>query len=364
MPDQSLTVLVSPLDWGLGHASRCVPLVRALLEAGHRVILAGSGRSLLLLRDEFPDLPYYAIRGFSPDYTDSNRMILHLMKQFPAFIRSMISENRDLSTLLSGESVDVVIADNRYGLRNRKTHNILITHQVMVIPPKWMRPFAFLIRFTLKCLISAFDTCWIPDEPEVPGLSGDLAHRYPLPARARFIGPLSRFSTAEEKSAQKDPLAVAAILSGPEPQRSMLESLIIRQLKGSPYRVTLVSGKPEDEGKTEDDGNIRKYAYLPAELLKAVIQSAALVICRSGYSSVMDLAALGAKALFVPTPGQTEQHYLAELHGTAGTSFYRQQQELNLSEDIPIAIGYRGFQPRPAGSSLSSAIGSLQKKSP
>ena len=363
MQPKPLNILISPLDWGLGHAARCTPIISRLIESGHKVTVAGSGRSLIMLQKEFLSLESFEMQGFSPSYPESGNMALHLFLRLPQFIGTMVREHRELKKLLSQKHFDIIISDNRYGFRNKNTRSILITHQVMIKTPGWLR-FAeyFFYRVSLM-LISGFDECWIPDDKESPGLSGELSHKYPLPANAMFIGPLSRFQQVEllhkkDISERK----ITAIISGPEPQRSLFEAMVTKQLREFNQPAILVGGKPESDNIAATESNLTISPYLASAELHSVISGSSLVICRSGYSSIMDLQALGVKALFVPTPGQTEQIYLARLHQEAGTALWRTQDDLNLKADIPEAIKYPCFIKKPTGNGLVAAIDALKKK--
>ena len=363
MQPKSLNILVSPLDWGLGHASRCIPIINQLLKAGHKVTLAGSGRSLILLQKEFPSLESLDLRSFSPTFSSSGNTIIHLILLLPDFIRSIYREHRELKDLISRNHFDVILSDNRYGLWNKKVQSILITHQVMIKTPSWLRFAEYLIYRISRLMIGYFDECWIPDYKESPGLSGDLSHKYPKPGNARFIGPLSRFQQ-EENSFEKIPgdEKITAIISGPEPQRGIFEDILTKQLAAANQQSTIITGKPESEITIVTNGNLTIAPHLSVREMSSVINSSSLVICRSGYSSIMDLQALGAKALFVPTPGQTEQIYLAELHQKSGTALWQAQEALNLEVDIGKAMEYAGFKKNTTESGISSAIADLKKK--
>ena len=214
-----------------------------------------------------------------------------------------------------------------------------------------------------RLLISRFDECWIPDHGQQPGLSGDLSHKYKLPGNARFIGPLSRFGNREpsggKSTAERN---VLAIISGPEPQRSIFEELVVRQLSKMEVTAMIVGGKPEAKAGNAIKAKPEILPYLATEQLAAAILSSSLIICRPGYSSVMDLQALGAKALFVPTPGQTEQEYLAGLYSQNGIAMSRQQENLDLSADLNEAMDFAGFKKQATGEKYKTVLNALQKK--
>lgn len=357
-------VLISPLDWGLGHASRCIPIIRQLIVVGHRVTIAGFGRSLALLQKEFPQLESIELKGFSPSYSEHGNTILHLFLLLPKFVATIFLEHYTLKKLISHYKFDIIISDNRYGLWNKKVKNILITHQVMIKTPSWLRFGEYLI-YRISCLmIGRFDECWIPDYKESPGLSGDLSHKYPVPGNAKYIGPLSRFQQSE-----KDPVnthgegEILAIVSGPEPQRSIFEDILIKHLSGLNQPSTIITGKPELTETRVLNGTLTITPHVSVGEMSSLITSSSIVICRSGYSSIMDLHALGAKALFVPTPGQTEQLYLAEFHHKAGITMWKLQEQLNIKVDVADALNYTGFKVKsPFTQDMAAAVANLKKK--
>jgi uncharacterized protein (TIGR00661 family) len=363
MQPKPLHILISPLDWGLGHASRCIPVIQELIKARHNVTIAGYGRSLILLQKEFPHLDSVNLKGFSPSYSQTGKMVLHLFLLLPQFIGSIFREHHNLNNLLKLYHFDVIISDNRYGLWNKQVRSILITHQVMVKTPGWLKFAEYPIYLVSRLMLSRFDECWIPDYKESPGLSGELSHKYPLPENAKFIGPLSRFNQQESSSEKKTgERKIAALISGPEPQRSIFEDLVTKQLLELNQPATIVSGKPESESKPTFKDNLTILPHLSTPEMSGLIKTSSIVICRSGYSSIMDLHALFSKALFVPTTGQTEQIYLAELHQQSGTAMWRKQETLNLKSDIEEALTYQGFNKGISRQGLSAVIADLKKK--
>lgn len=359
-----LNILISQLDWGLGHASRCIPIIKQLIQIGHKVTIAGSGRSLVLLQKEFPHLESIELKGFSPSYSKSRNMMLHLVLLLPQFIVAIFREHSDLKKLILHYDFDIIISDNRYGLWNKRIRSIFITHQVMVKTPAWLRFAEYGLYRISRFMISRFDECWIPDYKEEPWISGDLAHKYPLPANVKFIGPLSRFQQPEKTFRNEAGKGmITAIISGPEPQRSIFQELLTKQLSGINMPVTIISGMPDSEKDAVTINNLTILPHLAMDQLKEVILSSSLVICRSGYSSIMDLHTLGVKALFVPTPGQTEQIYLADLHQKSGTALWQLQENLNLDVDIENALKYSGFITNDTNiSALVEAVADLKKK--
>jgi len=324
-----LSFLICPLDWGLGHAARCVPLIRSLLNRSHRVVIAADRRPLAFLQSEFPDLETIRLPGVNVTYPGSGWMTLKLLMQAPNLLLGVRRECRLLERLVRRHKFDVVISDNRFGLFTRRARCVYVTHQLWIpCPPrlKWLEP---LLHQAHRRILARYDECWIPDFPGGRNLSGELSHRAGLPANARFIGPLSRFrlSSASEAGAGCDLLA---ILSGPEPQRTIFQKMIREQAGTVTGRVLIVEGKPDDAAGRRRLGNLEIVPHLPTAELQRELTAARAILSRPGYSTLMDLAALGRNAILVPTPGQTEQEYLARRATGLGWCHSQAQKGFNL----------------------------------
>ncbi len=305
-------ILVCPLDWGIGHASRCVPVIRELLKQGHRVTLAADRLPLEFLREAFPDLPSLRFPGFRVRYPDGGRMAWKMMLSAPAMIRGIVREHRHLSVLIEKYDIDLVISDNRFGLWSRKIPSVYITHQLMIKMPGGMKAFEGLFHWWHKSIINKYSACWIPDVESTPSLSGELSHKYALPGHATFVGPLSRFSRPGQVSVNQQPVRVLALISGPEPQRAIFERIMLNLLEEFAEPAVLLRGLPGNQEKLSAGPHLDIYPHLPDNEIITLIKQAEIIISRPGYSTIMDLVALGKSAVLVPTPGQTEQRYLAE----------------------------------------------------
>ncbi len=329
-------ILVAPLDWGLGHATRCIPVIRALLKRNATVIIAGSGSSAELLKQEFPHLSHYSLPGYNPRYPANGNMVLSMAAQLPRFIKTIYREHAAVNNLVKKENIDVIIADNRYGCYSSKAYSVFITHQLTILmPPGFKRMEPIVNRFNAR-QISRFNACWVP-APD-PVLLNNLLPRQ-LPAHARFVGYLSRFN-AQKTETKYD---VVAIASGPDPQRKMLVNMLRAQLKEAPLDVYLVQGQPRGNEKIYPYNNFTEANHLGAEKLNTVMAQAGIIIARSGYSTIMDLIALGKKAIFIPTPGQTEQQYLAAQLMEQGIAFSMEQHNFNFRQAIKESDKFGGF---------------------
>lgn len=331
MTNKLQRILVCPLDWGLGHASRCIPLIYAFLAEGHEVFLAGSGTSATLLKQTFPTLPFIPFESFTLRYSSGSSQVWAVLKALPHLFKRIQTERKELATIVKEHRITQVVSDNRFGCYCQDVKSIYITHQVCVKLPF---PFGFLEPLVARWhrnIMEKYDECWIPDFQELErSLAGKLSHPKRIPANAQYIGPLSRFKTVVKHdvldsdsvigSASKMPkqfqgsTLTLAILSGVEPQRSIFEGYLLDSLQLElTDKVVLVQGLPQHGCTPYYVGKVEVYPSLDTTTLQALVQQASRIICRSGYSTVMDMHALGKlpACTFVPTPGQPEQEYLA-----------------------------------------------------
>jgi uncharacterized protein (TIGR00661 family) len=329
-------VLVAPLDWGLGHATRCIPIIRLLRELGCEVILAGSGSSLTLLRTEFPELKAEELPGYQPTYPASGSMMMKLAVQVPKFISAVLKENSATEKLVSMHSIDLVISDNRYGCYSRKVPSIFITHQLNLLAPFGWGWLAALANYVTHIFIKRFSECWVPD---LPGsvLSGKLSQTGN--PRVKFVGPLSRMQVYP----QTNKYDLLVVISGPEPQRTLFENMAKKEIIKSGKKTLIVRGVMGSEHQRIADG-VEVVDYLNSEKLSQAMAESKMVLSRSGYSTIMDLAKLGKRAIFVPTPGQTEQEYLAHRFRQQQVAYFMEQKSFSLTEAWKEAENYTGFQ--------------------
>lgn len=328
------TILICPLDWGLGHTTRCVPIINKLLRLNYKVIIGADKNPLAFLQQEFPNIQYVVIPGYEVSY-DEKGSFFKLFTESLKFNNFIKKEHELIDDIIKKHNIDIIISDNRYGLYSKKVKSILITHQLYPKVPIGKA----IAHHKIEKLIANFDRCWIPDTETSENLSGDLAHLKPFNHRHQFIGVLSRFSnlasldTLIEQTYNFD---LIAILSGPEPQRSIFEKLILDQIEKHNLKAIIVRGLPNCSlsGAEMHNSELTVFNHLQTEELHKYIQQSKLVVCRAGYSSIMDLATLNKKAILVPTPGQTEQEYLAKYHHKKGNFYTQQQNELDLKKAI------------------------------
>jgi uncharacterized protein (TIGR00661 family) len=302
-------VLVAPLDWGLGHATRCVPIINELIIQGYKVFIAGEKAVASLLKKEFLNIEIIPLKGYNVSYNKGKQSFwLKMFAQIPKILAAINYENKWLETIIDIYKIDAVIADNRFGLYNKNVKTIFITHQLNIQTGNiFANKIAQKINYKY---IHKFSECWVPDEAGENNLAGILSHPSSLPNTVvKYIGSLSRFTKLVVEKTND----VAIVLSGPEPQRTVFENIILQQIKKSKLNIVIARGLPNTDVPINiENESVRIVNHLSANDLNILIQSSKIVIARSGYSTVMDLAALQQKAIFVPTPGQTEQEYLAK----------------------------------------------------
>jgi UDP-N-acetylglucosamine transferase subunit ALG13 len=330
-------ILVAPLNWGLGHATRCIPIIHALLQQGASVYVASDGAAFQLLKKEFPDLPIFELPAYNVRYIFTN-MVLSMALQMPKILRGCVQEYFWLKRFIKTHGIDIVISDNRYGFFNKSVYSIFMTHQVNI-----QAPFSFIVNGVNRFWIKKFDICWIPDFEYTPNLAGELAHGGLVKSlKTKYLGALSRLKKYDTPKRYK----AIFVLSGPEPQRTLFENKIISQLKNKDFSTDLfVLVRGVTDGKILDfrSKNLRIHNYLTTKDLNQKILESDILIARSGYSTIMDLAALGIKAILVPTPGQTEQEYLAQQLAEQKLFFTQKQAEMDLTIALEEVKSYAGF---------------------
>jgi uncharacterized protein (TIGR00661 family) len=330
-------ILICPLDWGLGHATRCIPIIRMLLEQNAEVIIAADKGPLALLKNEFPQLTFVTLKGYGISYSKLLPMTLSMLLSIPKILSGIKHEHEELKKIVDQYAIDIVISDNRYGCWNNKTKNIFITHQLMIKTPFGEKALHTIVAKYLK----QYDECWVPDLEGENNLSGDLSHKYPVLENAYFIGALSRFSKKETTAFAYD---IMAVLSGPEPQRSIFEKMVVEQLSKTNLKALVVCGLPSYTFSEKTVGEIKIVPHLDSKKMQEAVISSAVILSRSGYSSVMDLAILNKKVIFVPTPGQTEQEYLAKELKRKNIAFYQKQSRFDLKTALKENENYSGFK--------------------
>ncbi len=325
-------VLVVPLDWGLGHATRDIPLIHELLNAGCEVLIAAEGKHAALLSREFPQITILPLPGYHIQYSQKGLFFgLKIIQQIPKIWKAVRYEQAWLRKTVADLGIDAVISDNRFGLYHPDIPCVFISHQLLIKTPFGGITERLLQRINYK-YIRRYSACWIPDFAGEPNLSGILAHPGTLPEHTTYLGCLSRFEPMENVEKKYDLLA---LISGPEPQRTNLEELLLAQVKQIPgMKALIVSGRPDQAEKREIAPGIFQVSHLGAKELNEAMLASDMVLSRSGYTTLMDLAKLNKKAILIPTPGQSEQEYLGKYLMQKGYFYSLPQHQFNLQKAL------------------------------
>ena len=336
-------ILMSPLDWGLGHATRCIPIIRELLRLDCDVWLAGDSYQKRLLQEEFPSLTILELPGYKIRYSKSNTGFrLRMIAQIPKILDIIMYENQWLREKTPVYEFDAVISDNRYGFHNRHTSNVFVTHQLRIKSRMGKLVDGLLNRINYS-YIKKFDQCWVPDEDKDSNLGGELSHPDHLPkSDVHYLGMLSRFEQTKLPFIKNHLLI---ILSGPEPQRTILENLVIKEITQINGTATVVRGLPGAEKIIPSTNTLKFYNHLSAKDLNKEMEQAEFVISRSGYSTIMDIAKLDKRSILIPTPGQGEQEYLAKYLAEKNYAYCIDQKKFSLVKALEKVkeFNYRSF---------------------
>ena len=298
-------ILIAPLNWGLGHATRCIPIINELLNQGFEPIIASDGAALALLRKEFHNVTSVKLPSYNITYPKNGRSFkLKILKSTPQIIRAILQEKKATDAIIRKYHIDGIISDNRFGVYQKHIPCVYITHQLQVLSGNT----TWLSTLLHQKIIKRFDEYWVPDNPGEINLSGLLGHKFVPNITVKYIGPLSRFQKEDY------PLIydVMVLLSGPEPQRSCIEKKLLYDFNNYNGRVVFVRGVIENEQHILEENNMIIYNFMTSAQLEHTINTSRSIVSRSGYTTLMDLATLNKNAFFIPTPGQYEQEYLAE----------------------------------------------------
>ncbi len=328
-------ILIAPLNWGLGHATRCIPIIKALIATNFEPILASDGDALVLLQKEFPQLTSYQLPSYNINYTKGKNLKYKLFLSTPKILKAVKQEKKGIDKIVAKENISGIISDNRFGVRSTKIPSVYITHQLNVLSGNTT---SITSKLHQKIILK-FNECWVPDTTGESNLSGELSSVKNKKLKIKFIGALSRFN--KQSVIKKYDLLI--VLSAPEPQRSLLEEKLLVQLKETNEKVLLVRGVINKEELLSVNSNITITNYMLSGQLQQAINESEIILARSGYSTIMDLSKLEKKAFFIPTPGQFEQEYLACRMDALNIAPFAHQDnfKLKLLDSIK---NYKGFE--------------------
>jgi UDP:flavonoid glycosyltransferase YjiC (YdhE family) len=340
--NRSYNILVCPLDWGLGHAARMIPVVRQLALLGHNIIIGSGDAGRALFRAEIPGLSFISFPGFNPGYSRRLPQYFSLLLKTPALLCHIALEHSRLKRIVTENKIDIILSDNRFGLWHKEVTSVYVTHMPRIPFPKHFRYMEFIGILLHRFIIRKYSFCFIPDLPGEMNLSGRLSHNVRLPDNVRYVGILSRFrdNSVPQENGEYKFRHNTVILSGPEPQRDMLKQKLIQLLKAIDLPAIILNGKPGSDDVIVRNDNIILYNHIHEPEMAEIIRESDCVISRSGYTTIMELISLNCSALLIPTPGQTEQEYLAEYLSERGWFSTVKQNELKEG------ISFPGIQPQ------------------
>jgi uncharacterized protein (TIGR00661 family) len=339
-------IFIAPLNWGLGHATRNLPLIRKFMANNFKIIIAATGRSKDLLMKEVPDCIFVDFPDYPIKYPRSRFFVTRFMLIiFPQMLLSMWKEKRMLIKLHKQYNFDLIISDNRFSLTLKDVPSYLISHQLRYKLPWPIQKMEWLPEFFNYSHFRKYDKIIIPDSDGQKSLTGELSHnlRYLPDDKLYYAGIIT--DLPEENKIEKQSIDYFIIISGPEPQRTKLEKLIFQQIGDLKGRIIVALGIPEKNYKIRM-GDALFFTYMSRMEISHYLRKARFIISRPGYTTVMEMIELKKRGLFIPTPGQIEQEYLAAYFMENGWSYAASQYGLNIIESVEIAQTYSGFPGR------------------
>lgn len=291
-------ILISPLNWGFGHVSRCIGLIHQLKVQDNFVVVACDTNQRAVFLEYFPDLEYVNHEGYPFHFKGGGKFGKELISAFLPLRARLKLERVETEELVKKFNINLVIADHRYGFISSQVPSIFMTHQYE-LPVKW---YEVAVRKGHRKMMNQFNEIWIMDY-EDSRLAGDLSVASSKINRT-YIGPYSRFSLykiPKEKTIEK-----VIIISGPTVYG---QKLVDEQLSGFNSKSVAIIASSEIQLPTGFVTLSRSWREQDV-----AIMSASHIVSRSGYSTIMDLETLKTSATLFPTKGQREQEYLYVLH--------------------------------------------------
>jgi uncharacterized protein (TIGR00661 family) len=325
---------------GLGHATRSLPIIQEFKKKNWNILVGSSGRALGFLREELPATNFISIPDYRIEYAKNSYLLPKLVTQVPRVLKRIYQEHKLCKTIVRDFSPDIIFSDHCYGFYHGNVPSVFMTHQIYFsIPKKFMFLSYFPNQFN-SYFQKKYDHIFIPDSPnEGAGLlSGHLSKVPRQNKKYHYIGFLSSIKKRE----LKEDIDLFISISGPEPQRTNLQNMILEQVKNYHGNIVIVLGKSERIEKIHESSDLTIFSHLPRRKMEHLINRAKLIVGRPGYTTLLELIELGKKALLIPTPGQTEQIYLAQRIMEKKWFYCVEQRELNLVRDVKIAKDYQG----------------------
>ena len=332
-------IFITPLEWGNGHATRIVPIIRYIKSFSSEIII-GANRNKTFYENVFPDIKIVEVPPFDIIY--KKRTLISVLLFIPKFIKSIKADKNFITKFAKENNIDIIISDNRYGMYYSKSYNIIITHQLNIKLNGFLKIFSPILRSFIKKYLKNFDECWIPDMHDINiNLTGDYSyHEFFKKINIKYVGLLSQFDCYNNDFEEnKQDIDLLIMISGPEMHRTIFEKIVISQLMENKKEAIIVRGiKGSNIPKIID--NIIMYDFVYFDQYRDLIKRSKYIICRAGYTSIMDLIILNKKALLVPTPNHPEQEYLVKRLSDLGYFPYMNQDNFDINKAISILKNY------------------------
>lgn len=345
---KQLSICISPLDWGLGHATRCIPLIQSLQSLGHAIYIAAEGHHAVILKEAFPAVPILPLRGYRVSYSHYRSLFfITVLLQGPKILYSAFHEYFWLKKMNKKYHFDLIISDNRVGFFHKQVPSVFITHQLeLIMPYQWA---TCLFQRLQYIWLKNFSACWVPDMEGKDNLSGKLGNPSLKPSLPLwYMGCLARLQPLTQDKltgVQQKHVLFLGIVSGPEPQRTLLENILWNEGNQLHKKFMVVAGLPLNKAHQRQSETGTLYHHLAGTELATAIQNADYIICRGGYTSLMELIPFKKKLIFVPTPGQTEQEYLGAYWQKNQWALHYEQAHFNVSTALQEASRFEYKQP-------------------
>jgi|YNPMSStandDraft_1061717.scaffolds.fasta_scaffold00147_14 uncharacterized protein (TIGR00661 family) len=329
----SNNVLICPLDWGLGHTSRILPIIFILQQKSYKIYVSCSKKQYYYLKNEGINFEWIPTKLPEIRYRKKKINFLNLLNLIQKIYTGILRDKKNLRKILKYQKFDFIISDNRYGCYHSKIYSIIVTHQLSIKLPTYIKWAEKIVNVYIKYRINKFDACWVPDVDTFPKFAGDLSVSKNI--KPTYIELLSRFEFIKNNISVYTPkYDVLAIISGPEPQKTIFYNILLNQMKTLKTPCAIVCGNPETTAKVSQNENVTIYNYANTNLLYSLIKTSNNIVARSGYSTIMDLLTLKRTAILVPTPGQTEQEYLANYYQMRKLFVIQLQDSFNLKSAL------------------------------
>lgn len=309
---KSLQVLLSPLNWGLGHVSRTIPIIQKLIHQNNEVLICCDQEQETFYRHYFPQLQYIFHQGYPFQFKGKGNWTLDLLSNFNTLHRRLITEKQEVQRLVDTFQPDLIISDQRYGFISKQVKSVIISHQLKLPLPTWN----FLPQIWNQKLLTDFDEIWIPDI-ENHLLSGDLSKK--KMKNIHFLGFCSRFSSFfeqnKEKAESSSPIyKYLGVISGPSPYKEQFFELLCQKLIKTDQNSAIIVPKGVNVDLFKESKKLTFFISPNVHQFSELLLQSEKIISRAGYSTLMDLTVLKKEAILIPTPRQFEQIYLAKLH--------------------------------------------------